>query len=158
MYKWISQCLILMLPVSVYANAYDWLGIAEDSFQCIQLEESDIDGDIFVWLPERINFQINQFVIEESCVISDLAYLMLKSNIEINLSISGHTDAPGSEEYNHTLGMKRALDLVNRLSEAGVDRERMSFTSFGEKTPLVKSEGEEMLNRRIEILLYVQSQ
>jgi peptidoglycan-associated lipoprotein len=55
----------------------------------------------------------------------------LKANPNTIADIEGHCDEIGTDEYNFTLGLKRAQSVKNFIEQRGVDKERLSVTSFG---------------------------
>ena len=68
---------------------------------------------------------------------------------EITFRVFGHADAPGSNGYNKTLGLRRAKAVVAFLSTQGISRDRLeAVSSLGETQPLVATEGRERRNRR----------
>jgi OOP family OmpA-OmpF porin len=69
------------------------------------------------------------------------------------LSVTGHTDLVGTDDYNQKLGLKRAEVVEKFLETQGVDAGRMITESKGESQPVagyITSEGR-ALNRRTEI-------
>ena len=69
------------------------------------------------------------------------------------VSIKGHTDSIGSEQFNRMLAQVRADNVSATLSHVGVDPKRLTTTSFGEAEPVADNKTEEgrALNRRVEI-------
>jgi peptidoglycan-associated lipoprotein len=51
------------------------------------------------------------------------------------LTIEGHCDERGSDEYNLALGARRAETVANYLKDLGVSPERLRTVSFGEARP-----------------------
>ena len=80
---------------------------------------------------------------------------ILNSYVKNDISVEGHTDAYGSDEYNQGLSERRARSVANYLSKLGVDRNRMSTVGLGEKYPVAtnKTAAGRELNRRVEILI-----
>ena len=80
---------------------------------------------------------------------------ILNSYIQQDLSVEGHTDAYGSDEYNQGLSERRAKSVANYLSKLGVDRKRMTTVGLGERYPVAtnKTAAGRELNRRVEILI-----
>lgn len=76
----------------------------------------------------------------------------LASLPEVRVSVEGHADERGSEEYNMKLGQRRADSVVAELVELGIDKNRMSAMSWGESRPLSneKTEAGYAMNRRVE--------
>ena len=72
-----------------------------------------------------------------------------------NLSIEGHTDSKGTEEYNQKLSEKRAEAVANYLVKLGIDRDRVSVVGYGERNPVATNETDSgrQLNRRVEIIV-----
>lgn len=66
----------------------------------------------------------------------------MKSNASSRIQIEGHCDSRGSNEYNVTLGERRAMTVKNFLQGLGVDGARLSVISYGEEKPLGLSETE----------------
>lgn len=60
----------------------------------------------------------------------------LKSNPRNSLLIEGHCDERGTEEYNRSLGERRALALREYLANSGVNPARVVTKSFGEDRPV----------------------
>jgi len=73
------------------------------------------------------------------------------------LLVEGHCDERGTEEYNTSLGERRALAVLDELVRVGVSVDRMRPESYGEKMPLVETDTKEShaMNRRGEFVLVV---
>jgi peptidoglycan-associated lipoprotein len=73
------------------------------------------------------------------------------------LEVEGHCDERGTEDYNLSLGERRAQAIAQALSELGVTVNRLATKSMGEKMPVVQGSDEESFaaNRRGEFVLYV---
>jgi len=77
----------------------------------------------------------------------------LSGNNQLIVEIGGYTDATGNNEHNLVLSEKRALSVVNFLTENGVSAERLKYKGYGNASPIgnnVTSEGRR-LNRRTEV-------
>jgi peptidoglycan-associated lipoprotein len=74
----------------------------------------------------------------------------LKSNPKASLTIEGHCDETGSEEYNLSLGDRRARAARDYLKKLGVDEVRLNSISYGEERPAVAGtdESSHAKNRR----------
>ena len=70
-----------------------------------------------------------------------------------NVSVEGHTDSTGSDEYNLGLSQRRAQSVVDYLVSQGVDRSKMTAKGFGESKPKTTNATREgrAQNRRVEI-------
>jgi outer membrane protein OmpA-like peptidoglycan-associated protein len=73
----------------------------------------------------------------------------------LDITIIGHTDRTGTEEFNMALGMRRAVLVRDLLVAAGVDPALMELASHGEADLLVPTEDEvpEPRNRRVEVMI-----
>jgi len=81
--------------------------------------------------------------------------LLLKSTPDKKLTISGHTDALGSDNYNLKLSNQRAQQVMTYLASQGVDKQQMEVSSFGKSQPRRPNTttGGRRANRRAEIRL-----
>ncbi len=79
----------------------------------------------------------------------------LISNTGVSVSIEGHCDERGSDEYNFALGENRALAVKKYLIALGVAPDRLKTISFGEERPAVIDHNETAWskNRRSEFKL-----
>jgi outer membrane protein OmpA-like peptidoglycan-associated protein len=59
----------------------------------------------------------------------------LNQNTQTRLSITGHTDAIGSDEYNQTLGYRRAQSIQHYFESKGMPVNKIIIESKGEKEP-----------------------
>ncbi|MSU34222.1 MAG: hypothetical protein EXS36_03750 [Pedosphaera sp.] len=76
----------------------------------------------------------------------------LKSNPGDALQIDGHCDERGTEEYNRSLGERRALAAREYIVNLGVQADRIRTLSYGEDHPGVDGHDEAAWakNRRCE--------
>ena len=85
--------------------------------------------------------------------------MIMKSNPNMKVEISGHTDSKGTDAYNQKLSEERAQAVVNRLTENGIDAKRMVAKGYGKTMPAAankKANGKDdpegrQLNRRVEL-------
>jgi len=80
----------------------------------------------------------------------------MKSNFQGKaLRIEGHCDERGTEEYNRSLGDRRALSVREKLAQLGLDPEMLPTISFGEEKPvdLGHNDAAWSANRRGELIL-----
>lgn len=76
----------------------------------------------------------------------------LQENPKTDVSLEGHCDERGTNEYNMALGERRASSAYEYLRSLGVPEEQMSRMSFGEELPADPGHTEESWskNRRVE--------
>jgi peptidoglycan-associated lipoprotein len=80
---------------------------------------------------------------------------ILKDTPAAKLRIEGHCDERGTEEYNRTLGERRALSVRDVLVKEGIASSRITTESWGEDKPAVDGDTESAYskNRRGEFVL-----
>ncbi|MBI2455563.1 MAG: peptidoglycan-associated lipoprotein Pal [Chloroflexi bacterium] len=61
----------------------------------------------------------------------------LKANPAVKITIEGHADERGTNEYNLGLGERRAKATRDYLVAAGIDAARAATISYGEERPFV---------------------
>ena len=74
---------------------------------------------------------------------------------QTNISIEGHTDSKGTEEYNMELSRQRAEAVKNSLIGRGLSSSRLQTIGFGESKPLATNDTEagRQQNRRVRIVI-----
>jgi peptidoglycan-associated lipoprotein len=79
----------------------------------------------------------------------------LKANADAAVRVDGHCDERGTEEYNRSLGDRRAIAIREELIRLGVAATRVDTTSYGEDRPAMTGSGEGVWskNRRGEFIL-----
>ena len=76
----------------------------------------------------------------------------ITENPGVKITIAGHTDDLGTEEYNLSLSRKRAKAVYDFLVNHQINADSLTFVGYGESQPLTSNSTEEgrRLNRRIE--------
>jgi outer membrane protein OmpA-like peptidoglycan-associated protein len=89
---------------------------------------------------------------EDNELLSRVAGILLASP-DYTVSVNGHTDDVGTDEYNQKLSERRAQAVRDYLVKAGLPPEILSVTGHGKKQPLVPgtSEAARAKNRRVEL-------
>lgn len=79
----------------------------------------------------------------------------LANNPDKTLTVTGHTDSVGTEEYNQGLSERRAAAVKRYIVQSGIEEDRIMTYGRGEMDPLVPNDTAEarMLNRRVEIVI-----
>ena len=89
--------------------------------------------------------------------LSDAARASLQKNADwlrrwstVRITIEGHADSRGTNEYNLALGERRAATVRDYLIGLGIPTARVAVVSKGEEDPVCKEENESCwsLNRR----------
>ena len=83
---------------------------------------------------------------------------ILKSNENVVVELSGHTDSQGDDESNMELSENRAQNVMNYLTNKGLDESRLRYAGYGENSPIGDNNTEEgrELNRRTELKIISQ--
>ena len=76
---------------------------------------------------------------------------VLNQNSEAKVTLEGHTDDRGTNDYNMSLGASRARTVMKKLIVAGISSSRLDAVSYGEEVPLVTGANEDawVKNRRV---------
>jgi peptidoglycan-associated lipoprotein len=67
---------------------------------------------------------------------------LLKSNPQFSVTIEGHADSRGTNEYNLALGERRANALKDYLTSLGVGGDRLRTLSYGEERQVCNTDEE----------------
>ena len=121
-------------------------------------------GDFSNWIENRdefkgqtIYFEFDKSTIKPSEVgkLEEVARKMKTQFQGKALRIEGHCDERGTEEYNRSLGDRRALSIREKLVVLGLNPEMVPTVSFGEDKPadLGHAEAAWSKNRRGELIL-----
>ncbi|HPD28202.1 MAG TPA: OmpA family protein, partial [Paludibacteraceae bacterium] len=123
----------------------------ESNYGCPELKKEV--RSLFKKAMQGIQFETDKDVIKKSSYpILDKIVEVMKTNPTYMLSIGGHTDDVGSEEYNQVLSEKRAGSVRRYLIEHGVEESRIASKGYGKTTPIADNTTVEgrALNRRVE--------
>lgn len=106
---------------------------------------------------QTIYFEFDKSVVKASEVgkLEEVARRM-KTEFQGNaIRVEGHCDERGTEEYNRSLGDRRALSIREKLVQLGLDPEMIPTVSLGEDKPadLGHDEAAFQKNRRGELIL-----
>lgn len=104
-----------------------------------------------------IYFQYDSFDLSaESKSILTQKAPVIKEFPQLRVTIEGHCDERGTEEYNLALGERRARAAYDFLLNLGVNPGQMEMVSFGKLHPAVPGSGESAWskNRRDEFKVY----
>jgi len=118
------------------------------------------DSSSFGSEPERVRELGSIYFDFDSAAIRSDARTTLKANAQAisshsewkTITLEGHTDERGSEEYNLALGERRANTAKQYLVDLGTPSSQLVTVSFGEASPAVQGHDESAWrwNRRVE--------
>jgi peptidoglycan-associated lipoprotein len=80
---------------------------------------------------------------------------MLRDHASVNITIEGHADERGTDEYNQALGEKRAQSARDYLVGAGIAAARIQVVSYGKERPFADGHDESAWaqNRRAHLVI-----
>jgi peptidoglycan-associated lipoprotein len=116
----------------------------------------DFNPDPTAFAAEVVHFDYDSAVVRESEMAHvEAVAAKLRSEGSAMLLIEGHCDERGTEEYNRSLGERRALTLRDELAKRDIDGMRVQPRSFGEDRPVAVGQDESAWskNRRGEFVL-----
>jgi peptidoglycan-associated lipoprotein len=104
------------------------------------------------WEPLRFGFNESSLTAEAQGRLSDLVACIKGERGDITLA--GHADERGTEEYNLQLSQRRAASVKKYLTDLGVEARRLKTVGYGENRPAVTASSEEAwdANRRVEFV------
>ncbi|MEM7828515.1 MAG: peptidoglycan-associated lipoprotein Pal [Candidatus Aenigmatarchaeota archaeon] len=105
---------------------------------------------------EPIYFDFDKYNIRDDMrKIIDANAQILKQNPNLKIRIEGNCDERGTNEYNMTLGEKRARSAKDYLVTMGVSADRIEIISYGEEKPVCTEHNEECWwkNRRADFVI-----
>lgn len=103
----------------------------------------------------HINFDIDKATLKsdgEQAVAEIVKTLQTDKNLKI--AIHGYTDNVGNESHNLELSKARANTVLKTITEAGVEKSRLTADGFGSQNPIADNSTEEgkSQNRRVELV------
>ncbi|MGD0946982.1 MAG: OmpA family protein [Candidatus Binatia bacterium] len=108
-----------------------------------------------------VHFDFNKSDIRpDSRPILNEAGEILKENPDVRISVEGHTDAIGSDQYNQQLSLRRAEAVFRYLVNHGIPPERMEVIGYGKRHPVASNDTDSgrAQNRRVELRVVSQTQ
>ena len=113
-------------------------------------------NNIILNMPGDVTFATNSADISASFYrVLDSVALVIKEFDQTNVSIVGHTDSTGSDQYNQGLSERRAQSVSAYLQGRGVSPARLYNRGMGESQPIASNDttSGRARNRRVEITL-----
>ncbi len=124
---------------------------ARQEAERLEAERARLEALINQIMSEDVYFDFDRSELTEKAkeLLAQVAELLMKET-RFSITIEGHTDARGTEDYNFTLGAKRAMKVKEFLGAYGIDGKRMESVSYGKEAPKAEGESEEAYsqNRR----------
>lgn len=109
------------------------------------------DGEVVLSLPKKMKFDFDSDLLSSTSSPEILANILISSELPLLLTIEGHTDEVGSDQYNYGLSKSRAETLKSELLRLGVDADTVVVVPRSETMPIEASGKESAVNRRLEL-------
>lgn len=127
------------------------------------LEVHETKRGVVVNLPDVL-FEFNKYNLtaDARAKVGDVAAILDRARVQNRqVSIEGHTDSIGSEEYNLRLSQQRADSVTSALEGDGVGSSRLHTRGFGKKYPIAPNKNSDgtdnptgrAKNRRVEVII-----
>jgi peptidoglycan-associated lipoprotein len=108
---------------------------------------------------EDVHFDFDRYNLRpEALKILDEAVAKLQANPSIQVTIEGHADSVGTQQYNLALGDRRANSARDYLTMRGIAASRLRTVSYGEDRPIDTNEtaAGRARNRRAHLAIIMQ--
>jgi peptidoglycan-associated lipoprotein len=145
-------------PGGILGNTAENIAAGPSGLPSSNLNPEDYNQDRATLAADTVYFDFDSTVVKDSEKSKvDAVASYLKSNSSKALLVEGHCDERGTEEYNRSLGERRALALREALAVAGADPQKMATRSFGEDRPMDPGHDESAWrkNRRGEFVVLI---
>jgi OOP family OmpA-OmpF porin len=126
--------------------------ITGKDFDLEPIKVASIAENITITL-NNVFFDFDKSVLKpESFPELDRIVKVMQEKVGLQIEISGHTDAVGTEEYNLGLSERRARAVVKYITDKGIDKSRINTLYLGEAKPVDTNATKEGRgkNRRVE--------
>lgn len=102
-------------------------------------------------IPIRFEFDSSEILPVATRQLDAIAEGIRRLPLSQVVTIEGHTDAIGTDDYNLALSLRRAMAVKNYLVHAhGLDPARLKEAGFGRQRPLAGTRPEDAENRRVQ--------
>lgn len=104
------------------------------------------------WEPVRFGFNEATLTSEGQSRLSELADCIKSTKASGKITLEGHADERGTEEYNLQLSNRRAASVKRYLGDLGIPAKSLDTVGYGETRPVNQASDEEAWgqNRRVE--------
>ncbi len=108
---------------------------------------------------EDVHFDFDRFNLRPDALkILDEAVAKLQANPDIRVTLEGHCDSIGTQQYNLALGERRANSARDYLVSRGIAASRLRTVSYGEDRPIADNNNAQgrAQNRRAHLLVIME--
>jgi peptidoglycan-associated lipoprotein len=133
--------------------------VVEKETEVVMEQPEDTSGIMIsrdMFLSDYVHFAFDKYNLDNKAqsVLRNKARF-LEDNPDIYITIEGHCDDRGTNEYNLALGDRRAESTRSFLLDMGIEAYRISTVSYGEERPLCDERDEDCWseNRRAAFII-----
>ncbi|HUN91616.1 MAG TPA: OmpA family protein [Burkholderiaceae bacterium] len=102
-------------------------------------------------IPIRFGFDSSELATPACRQLDAIAEGIRRLPATRRVTIEGHTDAVGSDDYNYALSLRRATAVKSYLvNSQGIDPARLKDVGYGKLRPLAGSDPQAAANRRVQ--------
>jgi peptidoglycan-associated lipoprotein len=122
----------------------------------LQAETAAREAALAAFVGENIHFDFDSFLLSDRArqiLVAKAEYL--RTNPDMTVTVEGHCDDRGTNEYNVALGERRAQSVKTFLVNLGVDTNQLNTVSYGEERPIATGhdEASRAENRRAQFVI-----
>jgi peptidoglycan-associated lipoprotein len=128
----------------------------EKERQAREDQERELRAEMIKFMYEDIYFDKGRYQLTpEARELLQRKAQWLQKHPDVKVIIEGHTDEPGSKEYNFALGDRRAGAVKSFLISEGIESARLIAVSDGNEKPIDagKTETARSKNRRVHLVV-----
>jgi type IX secretion system PorP/SprF family membrane protein len=122
--------------------------------EIVEVKQVQAEKKDFIPIEKDVLFEFDKAVVQKgSFGALESIVNILNNKSELKISLQGHTDAQGPENYNVMLSKNRVSAVRDFLLSNGINANRIVIEALGEKVPIADNSSKEgrKLNRRVEV-------
>jgi outer membrane protein OmpA-like peptidoglycan-associated protein len=150
---YLGGVVLLGTILSLSSVANEIVGVDPQSISDLGGNLEIFEGEVVLSLPEKIKFDFDSDALSNKPSPAVLAGFLVSSSVPLLLTIEGHTDEVGSDQYNHELSKSRAESLKDELIKFGVDGQYVIILPRSKSMPIDESGKKSVINRRLELTI-----
>ena len=149
--KWIFLALLLVIPGLLFSvSCQKKLVDASPEPMAKEEPKAEPKAEAPAYTPSGVIMQEDIYFEFDSSTLTPAAQdnllrkaEWLRENSDVTVTIEGHCDDRGTNEYNLALGDRRAESAKAFLVDLGIDAMRLTTISYGEERPVCNQRNEE---------------
>ena len=122
--------------------------------EVVEVKQTQAEKKEFIPIEKNVLFEFDKAVVQKgSFGALESIVNILNTKSALKISLKGHTDAQGPENYNVMLSKNRVSAVKDFLLANGISADRIIIEALGEKVPIADNSSSEgrKLNRRVEV-------